>query len=164
MRVTPKTLYSDFEPIEKYLKDGAKAVLMAAAEKQYGAMYDLPFGTFFDCANGDFSHLGKLTNPTVLQVYWCKRFEEFTKEFAKVLKRLQVPQTPEEKQAVDAMMDITWGEAILVFAQKWFGLKSYKAAEKITVGEILIAKRAAYNQEMFARKLQKIQMRNLRRK
>lgn len=164
MRIDKNTKYREFEPIEKYVPDSQKKAITNAAESLYGCMYDLEFSEFWNVANGDLSRLGNLENPTVFQRYWLKRFEEFTKEFAETLNKLSVKQTSEEKRAADGCLKISWGESVLVFLQKFFGLKSFKEAEKITLGEILIAKRAQYNDDLFARRMSQIQMQKIKPK
>ena len=164
MQVIKSTKYWRLEPIEYLLTEEQKSALMAAAEQVFGSMYDLTFAEFWACSNGDFSILGDISNPTVFQVYWQKRFEQFVKEFAEALKRLTIAQTPEEAQASQGLVKVTWDEGILTFLQQWFGLRSYKEAEQITIGEILIAKRAAYNREKFQRQMSKIQMSKLNKK
>lgn len=164
MRIDKNTKYREFEPIEKYVPDSQKRAITNAAESLYGCMYDLEFGEFWNVANGDLSRLGNLENPTVFQRYWLKRFEEFTKEFAETLNKLSVKQTSEEKRAAEGCLKVSWGESVLVFLQKFFSLKSFKEAEKITLGEILIAKRAQYNDDLFARRISQIQMQKLNRK
>ena len=164
MRITERTLYATIAPAEKYFSDSDIKALKRAAEDKFGAMLDLPFATFFACANGDFSSLGDLSNPTVLQIYWCKRFADFLKEFAEMLKSYNLPQTADERKAAEGLLQPSWGESILVFLQSFFGLKSFKEAEQITVGEILIAKRAQYNRDKFQRNLSNIQMTKFKRK
>lgn len=157
MKITAETLYTEIKPFEKYMSKQTVENLKRKAETKYGEMYDLEFGTFYACANGDFSHLGDVENPTALQYYWCLRFRDFMDEFANALLKLQPKQTQEEKEASSVLLKTDWGENILVFLQQWFGLKSYKEAERITIGEILIAKRAAYNLAVYQRKLAAIQ-------
>lgn len=164
MRITERTLYATISPIEKYLRTETVKEIERAAENKYGAMYDLEFATFWACAGGDFSHLGDMRNPTVLQVYWVKRFNKFVEEITQSLKGLTLTPTDEERKASEGLLNVAWGEGILVFLQQWFGLKSYKEAEKITIGELLIAKRAQYNQDLFRRKLSKIQMSKFHKK
>lgn len=164
MRVTEKTKYADFVGIEPYIAQSAVVELKKAAERVYGGMYDLPFAIFYNCANGDFSNLGDLSNPTVLQVYWCKRFADFSEDFAKSLKKYTLPQTNDEMLASNNLIEVNWAEGILVFLQKYFNLKSFKEAEQITIGEVLIAKRAQYNQDKFRRNLSNIQSRRLKSK
>lgn len=157
MRITERTLYATIQPIEKYFADSMNDKIMRAAEGKFGCMYDLEFATFWACAGGDFSNLGDMRNPTVLQVYWVKRFNNFVEEFTQALKVLTLSPTADESRAGQGLLKVTWGEGILVFLQQWFGLKSYKEAEKITIGELLIAKRAQYNQDLFRRSLAQIQ-------
>lgn len=164
MRVTERTLYATIQPLEKYMTEKTVADLKRAAENYYGGMYDLEFATFWACSNGDYSHLGDMRNPTSYQVYWCKRFEEFIKEFSATLRSLQLPPTADERQASEGLLKVTFGEAMLVFIQQWFGLKSYREAERITLGDLLIAKRAAYNQDKFRRLLTNIQARKFENK
>ena len=164
MRIDKNTKYREFEPIEKYVPDSQKKAITNAAESVYGCMYDLEFGEFWNVANGDLSRLGSLNDPTVFQTYWLKRFEDFTKEFAETLNKLSIKQTTDEKRAAEGCLKISWGESVLVFLQKFFGLKSFKEAEKITLGELLIAKRAQYNDDLFARRISQIQMQKLNRK
>lgn len=164
MRIDKTTKYREFEPIEKYVPDSQKKAITNAAESLYGCMYDLEFGEFWNVANGDLSRLGGLDDPTVFQMYWLKRFDEFTKEFAETLNKLSTKQNADEKRAAEGCLKISWGESVLVFLQKFFGLKSFKEAEKITIGELLIAKRAQYNDDLFARRISQIQMQKLNRK
>lgn len=163
MKITNRTKYSTFKPFEDYVSDDTLRALQDASEKEYGGMYDLQFAEFFECVNGDFSSvLGNVSNPTVLQVYWVKRFEKFADEFARVLKGLQIRQSADEVRASANLLKVDWSEGLLVFMQQWFGLHSYKEAEKITVGELLIAKRAAYNHDTYQRALADIQMKKYR--
>lgn len=164
MRITEKTLYATIEPIEKYFRDSMTSEIMRAAEGKFGGMYELEFATFWACAEGDFSHLGDMRKPTVMQAYWVKRFNEFVEEITQALKGLTLSPTADESKASQGLLKVTWGEGILVFLQQWFGLKSYKEAEKITMGELLIAKRAQYNQDLFRRRLAQIQNAKFKKK
>lgn len=164
MRVTERTKYKTFQAVEPYIDAKSVKQLKRASEHIYGGMYDLTFEKFYACANGDFSHLGDLKDATVLQVYWCKRFNEFVVEFANALKSLALPQTPDEARASSSLLKIQWAEGLLVFMQQFFGLKSFKDAEQITIGELLIAKRAQYNRDKYQRELSKIQTAKFRRK
>ena len=165
MRITDSTLYVTLKPHEKYLTDKGKKAITDAAEARYGAMYDLTFAQFYAVASGDYKEvIGEANNPTVLQVYWLNRFEEFVTEFANELKRYTPPQTAAEAKASNGLLKTDFGENMLVFLQSYFGLKSFKEAEQITTGEILIAKRAEYNRVIFQRNLQKAQMESFKSK
>lgn len=166
MRVTEKTKYSTFLRIEPYLTEKSVEELKKAAEKAYGSMYDLTFAQFYNCVNGDFSHVVNKNEkePTVLQVYWVKRFADFAPEFAKTLQAVTLPQTSDEKRASANLLKVEWGEALLVFMQSYFHLHSFKEAEQITIGELLIAKRAQYNQDKYMLEMNKIQKQKLGKK
>lgn len=165
MLITEKTKYEEFQAVERYVSKSSVQRIYEAAEQKFGNMYNLEFGSFWECANGNYSEvLGDISEPTVLQVYWKKRFEKFIEEFAAQLKSMILPQTSEEIQASEGLLKIGWDEGMLVFVREFFGLHSFKEAERITIGEILIAKRAAYNRDKFQRKLSKIQTEKLRKK
>lgn len=164
MRITKDTPFAAIASAEKYITKRSANALKKAAEDEFGSMYDLTFAQFWACSNGDFSILGDLAMPTVLQVYWKRRFEDFVNEFAEALKKLTIPQSPEEAQAAQGLIKVGWDESILVFAQQWFGLHSYKEAEQLTIGEILIAKRAQYNRDRFQRQMSQIQMSKFKKK
>lgn len=164
MRIDNTTKYREFKLVEKYVSDSQKRAITNASESLYGCMYDLEFGEFWSVANGDFSRLGDFKDPTVFQVYWLNRFDEFTKEFAETLNKLSIKQTTDEKRAAEGCLKVSWGESVLVFLQKFFGLSSFKEAEKITLGELLIAKRAQYNNDLFSRQISQIQTQKLNRK
>lgn len=165
MLITEATKYKDFRNIEKYVSEKSVQSLCAEAEKQFGGMYDLEFGSFWECSNGNFERvLGDLKEPTVLQVYWMKRFEKFVEDFAGQLKALTIAQSTDEQRASVGLLELSWAEATLVFLQNYFGLHNFKDAERITIGEILIAKRAAYNRDKFHRNLAAINNQKMRKK
>lgn len=165
MRITDRTKYANIAVAEKYFTPATVAKLKHAAEEKFGSMYDLSFSQFYACANGDFSCvLGELENPTVFQVYWGKRFNEFVEEFVGALKKLEIKPTAEEVEASAVLLKTDWGEGMLVFLQSFFGLHSFKDAESITIGEILIAKRAQYNREKYQRELNKRQLQKFKSK
>lgn len=164
MRITEKTKYFEIDAIVKLLSDEEKAKIKTAAEEKFGKMYDLEFSQFWDCAHGRFEHLGDLKDPTVLQVFWIMRFQDFVKEFTEALNKLSLKLTSDEQAASQGLLKVSFFEGVLVFTQQWFGLKSYKEAEKITLGEILIAKRAQYNRDLFHRKLTNIQINKAKNK
>lgn len=164
MRITDKTKYDTFTNVEPYVTQKSINAIKNAAEKKYGNMYDLTFSQFYACMNGDFSHIIKTSSPTVLQVYWTKRFSEFAEKLANELKSLTLPQTADERLASQSLLKVSWAEGLLVFMQSFFHLHSFKEAEQITIGELLIAKRAQYNQDKYTRELAKLQRKKIGKK
>lgn len=159
MRIDKNTLYIDFARVEKYLTPEAVEALKKSAERAYCSMYELTLAEFIACSNGNWSEvLGDVSKPTVLQVYWCKRFADFTKEFTDTLKSLQAPLTADEQTASAGLPTQTFAESMMIFARGYFGLHSFKSAEQITIGEIVIAKRDTYINALYTRKLHNLQM------
>lgn len=163
MRITNKTKYTDFEPVEKYIDEETTASLKKAAERAYKSMYELTFAQFLQACSGYFDGvIGKAQNPTVLQVYWRKRFAEFQVEFNNTLKATNVPLTPKQQRASEGLPKQTFAESMLVFIRQYFGLHSFKEAEQITMGEIIIARKDAYRSAMFERKMAAIEMNEIK--
>ena len=185
MKVTETTGYAEFLGVEKYLKDGAEKALQKAAERAFGGFEHITLEQFLQCVDGDFS--GVLNRPkkrgfwsrlfrrraaiqdwtmrpTVLQIYWVKGFSEWAKGFAETLQQLQVPQTADEQRAQDGLPKMTFAESMLVFVRSYFGLTSFEAAGKITMGEILIAKHDSYCAAMYQKKMHAIQIKKAKAK
>lgn len=160
MRITETTKYSQIRAFEPLFKEEAIGALKDAAERAYGQMYELTLGAFLQCINGNFEvAVGDIApDPLALQYFWCKRFNEFAEEFAKNLQNLQIPQSIESKRAADGLPKQTIAESLLTFTRAYFGLPSFKAAEQITIGEVLIAKRDAYITARYQHNLHKIQL------
>ena len=185
MKITERTRYEDFAGVEKYLKGSAAGALAESAQRAFGGYEHLTLAQFFRCCDGDFSDIlnkpekrgfwsrlfkrrkvaGDWTeSPTVMQVYWAKGFGDWAKGFAEILKKLQVPQTPEEQQAQNGLPKMTMQENMLVFARSYFGLHSFDDAEKVTMAEFLMAKHDTYCGAMFQKKLHDIQLKKARAK
>ena len=153
MLITEFTKYSDVVAVERFFDDETVKRIKTLAQDKLGSFYDLPFGTFYACQSGDFSHLGDMSDPTVLQVYWCKMFGEESIAYLEKLKGLAITPTAKEERARQGLLRVDFFEAMLVFMQKWFGLKSYREAEQITLGDLLIAKRAEHNEIQYNRNM-----------
>lgn len=165
MTITNKTKHAEFQPVEKYLEESAVADLKKASEREYTNMYDLTFGQFLRVSDGYFSDvLGDMSEPTVLQIYWIKRFEDFQREFGDAIKGTQVQPTKEQAEAMEGLPKQTFAESMITFARSYFGLHSFSEAENLTIGELIIARRDAYISAIYERRLQAIQLKNIRTK
>lgn len=150
--------------IDDYLKADAREQIKSAALERYGSYHELTIGRFSECLDGDFSravgeyHTGRI-DGTWLQVYWMRGFIDFAKEYTETLKKLSPAMDADEERAASGLLDTTLIESILVFARNYFGMHSFSETEnKITLGEILIAKKAVYNETTFRKKLANIQL------
>lgn len=120
---------------------------------------ELNIGDFFDCLRCDFSVIGVCStwnNATQAQYIWAMGFADYMDDFGKMLQRLTPPATAEQKQAQGVCMRVGFEESVLVFCREYFGLKSFKEVETLTLNEYLIAKKDAYNKAVFERKLNEI--------
>lgn len=161
MIVTRDTKYAEFEPYEKYLSEESISNLKKAAEIEFVPMYDLTFAQFIRACEDTSVIIGNKEEKTVLQAYWEKRFDEFKKEFDEKIKSTNVQPTKEQAMAAKDLPKQTFAEGILVFGLQYFGLHNFREAENLTLGDIIIARKDAYNTTMFQRRLNAIQMANI---
>lgn len=165
MQITEKTPYSRLQPIERYLTPESVEQIKQAAERHFGLCGAITLADFFACADGDFARVIGGGEPTVLQVYWIKRFcEDFLPAFTAACESLKSPQTAKELRAMQGLKRLTMQEGMLVFVQAFFGLPSFEAAEKITLGEYILARKVKYNNDIARFNYDKISREELRRK
>lgn len=165
MIINSETKYADFVGVEKYITPAEKENIKAAAEAHFVRMEDLTFGQYWNACNGhQEAIIGDYTAPTIFQVYWLQRLREFTDELARLLKNLTPPRTAAEMQAGESLQKCTFSESVLIFLRSYFGLSSFKEAESLTIGELLIAKKDAYNTAIYQRKLAAINADEIKRK
>lgn len=154
-------LYADILPF--VTDESRRELLQKVAEIRNP--YTLTLAEFFACAQGDFSCVVKdAEHPTTGEVLWCENFVSFVEELSKVLKRLTIPQSAEQKQAAKGCLPVEWQEGMLIFARKYFGLHNFTQAEQITIGDFLIAKKDDFNTTIFERNLHKIQTQKMKLK
>ena len=145
MDVTSKTLYKDFAIYEPFVSEEQDKLLKEKAEGKFGNCYNLTLDEFWGVANGNYELLGDTTNPTVLQVYWIKRFDDFVQELEQLHNRIKIEPTPEQKQASTRCVKFRPMEAMLLFCCTYFGLHNFGDAGKITIGEYVLAAKDDYN-------------------
>lgn len=153
--------------IEVITADSKKALFSASA-KLYGEWWGITLQTFFECSIGDFSSVfGNITykeQPTCGEYVWMLGFQSFLEEFKTTMEGLSLQQTPQEKEAEQALLPMTLEESMRVFCQRYFNLPSFKATDTLTMEEYLIARKADYNHAAFERKLGEIERREMKRK
>ena len=164
MIITDNTKYADFAPFEEVITQASIQDIKGAAERKFKNCYELTIDEFFGVCGGDYSLLGDLTEPTVLQVYWLKRFADFGDELAKACERLKIEPTPEQAQANNGCVPMTAQESMLCFTREYFGLPSFYAAGERTMGEYLTARKDKYNEARQRRNFEEIQKRKLHTK
>ena len=164
MKIEGRTPYKKFAPIEQYVSDESKKAMMAAAERAFKPCCSLTIDEFFGVCGGDYSLLGDTRNPSVLQVYWAKRFAVFVEEFTQACQRTMLEPTPDQRIASEGQIEMTPQEHMLVFVREYFNLPSFFAAGKRTLGEYLTARKDRYNQMLQQRKFEQLQRDKLHKK
>lgn len=156
--------YSKYVDILPFVTDESRKVLMERAA-QIRDPYTLTLAEFFACADGDFECVIKdVANPSTGEALWLDVFKVFMTDLGNILKKLVIPQTPEQKQASANCLPVEWQEGMLVFVRAYFGLKSFTEAENVTIGDYLLAKKDEYNTTIFQRNLAKIQTQKIHKK
>lgn len=165
MQITEKTLYNDLAPFERYLTaDGIKEI-KAAAARFYKRGYDLTVDEYFGLVAGDYSLLGDLREPTVLQVYWLKYFaEDFLPSFSRDCETYKSPTDEKQREAQNGTYDMTMQEGMVVFLQSFFGLSSFAAAGGLTLGEYITARKHKYNCDLVQHNYDRISRREMKNK
>lgn len=165
MRITERTKYSDFEPLESSVTAAGVEQIKQAAERLFGRCYDLTVDKFFGLIAGNYSLLGDLREPTVLQIYWLKRFsEDFLPAFQKAIERYRVQPNEREREAQNGTFDLSMQEGMLVFLRDYFGLMSFADAGKLTLGEYFLALKHRYNTDTVQRNYDRIMRREMKLK
>lgn len=144
MKIDGQTKYEDFQAIEAAMTEESKQEIKRASEAYYKSCYELTIDEFFGVVAGNYEILGDMSKPSVLQVYWLKRFTEFCEEFARACERLSI-KDPEAEKYNAGCVKFEPQEGMLVFLREYFGLPSFYDAGKRTIGEYLTARKDRYN-------------------
>lgn len=167
MKVTSNTLYADFAQYEDVLTEESKADLLRAAEEYYKPCHMLTLDEFWGLTAGNYELIGvKGTDEskiTVLQYYWVQRFKSFVEEFAKSCERLNMKD--KDSDAISkGCVKMQPQENMLIFAREYFGLKSFKDAGLITIGEYILARKDRYNTWLMKKNSEQLQIAALKNK
>lgn len=162
MTITAANKFSDFAPYADVLTDESDKKLKQAAERTYKPCFMLTLNEFWGCLHGNFELLGDMSEPSVLQVYWLKRFADFCEEFSNTCERLQ---TTEEKDGnlFTGCVQLQPEESMLLFVRSYFGLKTFAEAGECTIGEYVLARKDRYNEWRMRKNYEAKQMQNIKR-
>ena len=152
MNITKETSYTDFAlEEEEFIDEETEDKIIEASKEVYGDYYDLTIENLIDFTTEGTDAYDELMDEkiTVFRVYWFKGLSEFLKTYLNLLKNFVVKESPEESIASKACYPVEFGESLLIFAREYFGLHSFKEASQITLSDLLIAKKDAYNKSVF---------------
>lgn len=158
------TPYSEIAEIDKYnlLSEKNQRELADAAVKIYGSHWSMTIDDLAALLSGDFSRLGDMSDPTILQVFWVKGFKKFMDDFTKALESLTIPMTADERRASEGLPPVSFIEGLLIFAKNYFRHHSFEQAGKTILSGILIAKKDTYRSQMQNRRWQAIQQEKIK--
>lgn len=135
-----------------HLTEASKKTLNARAVEQVLPMWQMTLGQLIAFNGGDFSSvISDEKKMTLAEFVWLSQYPNWIEEFSKVVGALNCPTTAEQRQAANACLPVEWKEGMLIFARRYFGLKSFDEAEGVKVCDFVLAKKDEYNAAMFER-------------
>lgn len=168
MTINPNDKFLPYMLILQTADEASKRRLEEDANSHYGNPWLLSIKDFFALTNNDLSHIGltqdTVVNATVRQFVWIQEFREMCEQVVAILKRLQVPESADSRRAAEQCIDTTSLEAAIVFARRYFGLRSFTEAEEVTMSDFIIAKKDEYNRSIYQYSITEIQRKKLSRK
>lgn len=84
-------------------------------------------------------------------------FEAGTKQFSAFIEKTNIEQSQDEAMASVGLLDLTAEESILEFLRGYFNLQKYEQAHEYTLYEFMIAKKNAYNRQLFEKNFANLQ-------
>lgn len=161
MVVNSDTLWIAFAPFEKYLQAGERERLQKAAPLAVigsDGYLSLTIADFNRVAmHGDWRSLVSSKEEyemTVFEFYTIAGLKDFFEGYARDLERFTMKPDTKEKKAQSACYKVGAVESMLVFAREYFGLHSFHEAERVTLADLLVARKDAYNKAAFQKAYQ----------
>lgn len=168
MTIDPRDKYINHLILLANMDEESRKRLEADAELHYGSPWGLTLRDFFALSEGDLTYIGlakeEQTQGSVRQYMWMQLFQELVTQVVEILKRLQVPQSDEAKRASEYCLKSSSKESSIVFARKYFGLKSFSEAEEVTISDFIVAKKDDFNAAMFQHVMHEIQRNKFKKK
>lgn len=150
-------LWMSFQPMLKCLDDEQIEKVRAAAPEAVlgaGGFYSLTIAQWNRLTtHKDLSVISdKMLDPlkcNVFEYYTLEELPKFIDKYIKQLERFTLKPDAAEEAAQQVCFKVSPTEGLLLFAREYFGLHSFADAEKVTLGELLLAKKDTYNKQAF---------------
>lgn len=158
MRISENTRYEDFKAFEGVITEESQKALEDAAERVYlGAdgFWGLTIEKFLSIQKHGIDVIGWKNDGSVYSKYFIDALQKFIDAFTKSLENLTIQPTPQEQNASSGCLKVTFAEGMLTFVRSYFGLHSFREAEQITLADLILAKKDAYNEAVFNRNMAK---------
>ena len=152
MRIDNNTKLKDMSMFINFIDNADE--IKAAALKVYGDYSELTISEFIELSELRMEY----EDITLYRYYWLLGFKDFVDSFLKAVDNMTVPQSVDERNAAAKCLPVTLAESMLIFTREYFGLHSFEDAGKITLGEYLMARKDAYNTQVFQRSYDNIIM------
>ena len=164
MQIDGNAKYSEVAVLYEALTDNSKDAILESAMQHIRHYYDLTIGEFDRLTNSDWSWLIPTDKePTLLQYVWVSNFAAFCEDFAKAVANLSIRPNADQQAAQKYCVKVSVHEGMLFFAREYFGLHSFAEADKVTLGEYLLAKKQTFNRDVYEREYALIQQNKLKR-
>lgn len=156
MVITAQTRWDELQLVIGELADGELERLKEIAPRAViggDGYYGITIGQLAAIVEHDDARpiVGDMSEPTAFEMLTLQGLSAFVQSYIDRLAALTVPASAEEKEAAAKCMQVGMIEGLLSFARDWFRLQMYKDAESVTLGELLMAKKEAYNRGLFQR-------------
>lgn len=159
MKITNDTEWSEIEKDFALFSDESQQTLIQHSLSLHNVtdFYELTIAQLIRMSDGDLSEFEIKDNGKVFEVLFVRELSKFVEQYINILNSYTLPQSADEKAASAKCQTMTFGEGVLVFARSYFALHSFGEAERITLAELLLAKKDAYNSAVFQKEIIKLQ-------
>jgi len=166
MKVTNSTQWAEIEPFYSVLSDASIEALKERALKVHNiaeGFYSLTIEEFIGITGGDLEKFDIKVDGTAYEQIFIDELKAFLTDYVEKLASYNIAQTADEQRASRSCVEVSMAEGLLIFTRQYFNLPSFSEAGKLTLADLLIAKKDAYNTAVFQREMQKIQTSKYRR-
>lgn len=160
MDVTGRTKWSDLQPFWAVLSDGSQEALKEQALRRHNiadGFYSLTIEEFIGITGGDLKMFNIKDDGTAYEQIFINELKEFLSKYVETLSSYNIEQTADERRASSSCVEVSMAEGLLIFARQYFNLPSFTKAGELTLADLMIAKKDAYNTAVFQRAMNKIQ-------
>lgn len=147
---------AEFSPfIAAVGEDGMKRLRRAAVVDRFGeaGFYGMTVGQFTDVLTGNNRPLLDSGGRTLFDVLRVEEFSKFIDVLSEKLNAMKMPKTAETVRLSSGIMPSDFTESIYVFCRSYFGLKSYKDADRLMLSEYMLARKDDFNHTVVDRNI-----------
>jgi hypothetical protein len=166
MRLNKKTKWADVLPVWN-VASNKEQVKADAVKLMFGdaGFYALTINNWIALTEQeDFTLFERFGKESAIGVLCVESFKNFVTDFIATLEKLTPPARAVDVARKNATLPCGVGEGFLIFARDYFCLHSFTEAGEITLADLILAKKDAYNNVMASRAEQNYNKQNTRTK